>query len=1090
MDHLLFEYSDSDQNLTVFLNCSSLIPNLHDIGCLFDITKLSWYYWFDNYSLPGACQSFVTLPMIQTVVELLMSGGISFDDALQEGFSVRWTVGSGWCRDCMDSGGFCGYDSDDDRPCFCPNGLGNGSCPRGDRPDYCGHPGFNLTCDDDIKFMIQIDNTEYQVKGVNYSNSLLTIVNQVYVGQSCPKPDENTTMDHLLFEYSDSDQNLTVFLNCSSLIPNLHDIGCLFDITKLSWYYWFDNYSLPGACQSFVTLPMIQTVVELLMSGGISFDDALQEGFSVRWTVGSGWCRDCMDSGGFCGYDSDDDRPCFCPNGLGNGSCPRGSAAVTGGLILACLLSFLYLSQHEKLPNSIFFWRKRSENSQNIKAFLERHGSLAPKRYSYNDVKRITRKFHEKLGQGGYGTVFKGSLMDGRLVAVKILSDSKGDGEEFINEVASIGRTSHVNIVSLLGFCSEGSKRALIYEYMPNGSLDKYIYSEKSILGLEILYQIAIGVAQGLEYLHRGCNTRIVHFDIKPHNIILDQEFCPKISDFGLAKLCPAKISMLSMADPRGTIGFIAPEVFSRNFGVVSSKSDVYSYGMMVLEMVGGRKNLDVGVGKTSEIYFPHWVYKHMEQDGYLQAYGVTVETEEIARKMILVGLWCIQTKPETRPSMSKVVDMLQGSLSDLQMPPNPVLSVTQVLNVPNSELNQNDNDADNEVESSDDEIVESDHGKEDNVEEDECSQGDSQGDNKGVEELDDNGIHFSEESSENDDLFDAGCKLLIWKKSNNAQDIEVFLETCGSLAPKRYRYMDIKKITKNFHDKLGQGGYGSVFKGSLDDGRLVAVKILSDSKGNGEEFVNEVASIGRTSHVNIVSLLGFCSEGSKRALIYEFMPNGSLEKYIYSEKLTSLGLEKLYQIAVGIARGLEYLHRGCNTRIVHFDIKPHNILLDEEVCPKISDFGLAKLCPTKDSTLSLSDARGTIGYIAPEVFSRNFGVVSSKSDVYSYGMMVLEMVGGRKNMDAGVGNTSEIYFPHWIYEHLDQDGDLQAFGVTCEMEEIARKMILVGLWCIQTMPGNRPSMSKVLDMFQGSVNDLQMPPKPCTSSSESSLLN
>ncbi|XP_073110317.1 LEAF RUST 10 DISEASE-RESISTANCEUS RECEPTOR-LIKE PROTEIN KINASE-like 2.4 isoform X1 [Elaeis guineensis] len=559
------------------------------------------------------------------------------------------------------------------------------------RPDYCGHPGYNLTCDDKF-IMIQIDNIEYQVKGVDYSNSLLTIVNQKYVGQSCPKPDENTTLDHLLFEYSDRDQNLTVFLNCNSLIPNLHDIGCLsvFDHkTRLYWYYWFDNYSLPGVCQSFVTLPMNQTVVELLMSGGMSFDDALQEGFSVRWTVGSGWCKGCMDSGGFCGYDLDDDQPCFCPNGLCNGTCSKGSksskkriiigsAAVTGGLLLACLLSFLYLYQHEKLPNSIFFWRRKSDNSQHIKAFLERYGSLAPKKYRYKDVKRITRKFHEKLGQGGYGTVFKGSLMDGRLVAVKILSDSKGDGEEFINEVASIGRTSHVNIVSLLGFSSEGSKRALIYEYMPNGSLDKYIYSEKSILGLEILYQIAIGVAQGLEYLHRGCNTRIVHFDIKPHNILLDQEFCPKISDFGLAKLCPPKISILSMADPRGTIGFIAPEVFSRNFGVVSSKSDVYSYGMMVLEMVGGRKNLDVGAGKTSEIYFPHWIYKHIERDGNLQAYGVTAETEEIARKMILVGLWCIQTQPESRPSMSKVVDMLQGSLSDLQVPPDPVLSSPQ----------------------------------------------------------------------------------------------------------------------------------------------------------------------------------------------------------------------------------------------------------------------------------------------------------------------------------------------------------------------------------------------------------------------------
>lgn len=226
--------------------------------------------------------------------------------------------------------------------------------------------------------------------------------------------------------------------------------------------------------------------------------------------------------------------------------------------------------------------------------------------------------------------------------------------------------------------------------------------------------------------------------------------------------------------------------------------------------------------------------------------------------------------------------------------------------------------------------------------------------------------------------------------------------------------------MTNSFRDKLGQGGFGGVYKGKLLDGRPVAVKVLNESKGNGEEFINEVASISRTSHVNIVTLLGFCLEGQKRALIYEFMPNGSLEKFIQDgnlEKTNShLGWEKLFQIAIRIARGLEYLHRGCNTRIVHSDIKPHNILLDEDFCPKISDFGLAKLCIRNESKISMTGARGTIGYIAPEVFSRNFGGVSHKSDVYSYGMMILEMNGGRNNNDVGVSQTSEMYFPHWIY--------------------------------------------------------------------------
>ncbi|KAJ0095178.1 hypothetical protein Patl1_15030 [Pistacia atlantica] len=299
-----------------------------------------------------------------------------------------------------------------------------------------------------------------------------------------------------------------------------------------------------------------------------------------------------------------------------------------------------------------------------------------------------------------------------------------------------------------------------------------------------------------------------------------------------------------------------------------------------------------------------------------------------------------------------------------------------------------------------------------------------------------------------------------------------------------RYSYSDVKKMTNSFGHKLGQGGYGGVYKGRLPDGRYVAVKNLIDSKGNGEEFINEVASISRTSHVNIVTLLGFCFEGRTRALIYEFMSNGSLDKFIDEKNplkvAHQLKWRTLYQIVVGIARGLEYLHRGCNIRILHFDIKPHNILLDENFCPKISDFGLAKICPQKESIVSMTGARGTIGYIAPEVFSRNFGVVSYKSDVYSYGMMVIEMTGGRQNNNVRVDNSSELYFLQWIYERLEVGEELGLLGISNEEDkECVRKMIIVSLWCIQTNPSDRPTMSRAVEMLEGSINSLQIPPKP-----------
>ncbi|RVW37219.1 Rust resistance kinase Lr10 [Vitis vinifera] len=271
-----------------------------------------------------------------------------------------------------------------------------------------------------------------------------------------------------------------------------------------------------------------------------------------------------------------------------------------------------------------------------------------------------------------------------------------------------------------------------------------------------------------------------------------------------------------------------------------------------------------------------------------------------------------------------------------------------------------------------------------------------------------------------------------------NTRKIEKFLEDYKALNPSRYSYVDIKKITNHFKDKLGQGGYGSVYKGKLSNEVLVAVKILNDSKGNGEEFINEVGTMSRIHHVNVVRLVGFCADGVKRALIYEFLPNESLEKFIFPTpvKNHSLGWEKLQDIAMGIAKGIEYLHQ----------------------------------------------ARGTMGYIAPEVISRNFGNVSYKSDVYSFGMLLLEMVGGRKNIDVTVENTSQVYFPEWVYTQLDQREEVH---IRIEKEgdtKIAKKLTIVGLWCIQWYPIDRPSMKVVVQMLEGTGDNLTMPPNPFAS--------
>ncbi|XP_062120195.1 rust resistance kinase Lr10-like [Humulus lupulus] len=288
--------------------------------------------------------------------------------------------------------------------------------------------------------------------------------------------------------------------------------------------------------------------------------------------------------------------------------------------------------------------------------------------------------------------------------------------------------------------------------------------------------------------------------------------------------------------------------------------------------------------------------------------------------------------------------------------------------------------------------------------------------------------------------------------------------------------------MTQNFKNKLGEGGYGSVFRGKLRSGHIVAVKILSKSKGNGQDFINEIATIGRIHHVNVIHLIGFCVHSSKHALVYDFMANGSLEKYIFSQEgINFLSCKKFFDISIGVARGIEYMHQGCDMQILHFDIKPHNILLDENFIPKVSDFGLARLCPLDNNNVSLTAARGTLGYIAPELFYKNIGGVSNKADVYSFGMLLMEMASRRKNCKSATGNSSKVYFPSWVHDQLSQEKNVEVVKTYIDEADstITMKMIIVALWCIQLKPSDRPTMDKVIEMLEGEVESLQIPPKP-----------
>ncbi|KAG2626802.1 hypothetical protein PVAP13_3KG135800 [Panicum virgatum] len=308
---------------------------------------------------------------------------------------------------------------------------------------------------------------------------------------------------------------------------------------------------------------------------------------------------------------------------------------------------------------------------------------------------------------------------------------------------------------------------------------------------------------------------------------------------------------------------------------------------------------------------------------------------------------------------------------------------------------------------------------------------------------------------------------LVMWRNKMK-QSLSISDDAQGGNGIVAFRYIDLQKATKNFSERIGGGGFGSVFRGLLTDSTAIAVKRLDGVRQGEKQIRAEVSSIGIIQHINLVKLIGFCSERDMRLLVYEHMPNHSLDAHLFHSHSMVLNWSTRYQIALGVARGLAYLHESCRDCIIHCDIKPENILLDASFIPKIADFGMAKFLG-RDFSKVLTTVRGTIGYLAPEWIS---GVaITTKVDVYSYGMMLIEMISGKRNSSCN-GNTSDEveYFPVEVASKL-AIGDV---GSLLDAERVCK----VACWCIQDNESNRPTMGVVVQILEGLL-EIDMPPMP-----------
>ncbi|KAI4335773.1 hypothetical protein L6164_014384 [Bauhinia variegata] len=369
--------------------------------------------------------------------------------------------------------------------------------------------------------------------------------------------------------------------------------------------------------------------------------------------------------------------------------------------VILAIFSFILIRLRYNRRRRVVESQLRSEGRElRIEYSFLRKIAGVPIKFRLKELEEATDGFQALLGKGASASVFKGILSDGTSVAVKRISGEERGEKEFKSEVAAIASVQHVNLVRLIGYCNASAgPRFLVYEYIPNGSLDCWIFptedsnSQRSrcrggCLSWDLRYRVAIDVARGLSYLHHDCRSRILHLDVKPENILLDENYKAIVSDFGLSKLVGKDESRV-LTTVRGTRGYLAPEWLLEQG--VSEKTDVYSYGMVLLEMIGGRRNVCLvedpkDKSKRKWQYFPKIVNEKVKEGKFMEIVDRRLVEdggvdERKVKRLLYIALWCIQERPRLRPSLALVVEMLEGRVV-VDEPPDTRMILVDLLSV------------------------------------------------------------------------------------------------------------------------------------------------------------------------------------------------------------------------------------------------------------------------------------------------------------------------------------------------------------------------------------------------------------------------
>ncbi|KAI3976730.1 hypothetical protein MKX01_008588 [Papaver californicum] len=598
--------------------------------------------------------------------------------------------------------------------------------------------------------------------------------------------------------------------------------------------------------------------------------------------------------------------------------------------------------------------------------------SIKLQNFTFKELVSITNNFSEecKLDKDWFGHVYRGRLgSTGQVVAVKRLAKSSRHQEniDYVKELQRFSLINHPNLVNLFGYCDKGDDKFLVYELTMFGSLQEHLHdlsSKREPLDWNTRMKIAFGVAKGLEYLHHKAKPNAFHGYMESSNIFLDQGYYPKLALGGYQHIFRGRIMM---AFPTFVYG--APK-FALT-GRLNSKSDIYSFGVVLLELITGKKVFDM-------------THRRKEHTLFQWARGLLQNPQKLTEMVdpLLQGHYPEQSLHNVfilaacmRPLISDIVTEL-SRLASKTYTPIPVL----------------------------------------------------------------------------------------------VQQIEV--GPCTTKQPQAFTFGELTAATDNFKDEsvLGEGGFGRVYKGYLESKRqVVAVKQLHKKFRllRNREFLNEIRILSRLDHHHIINLVGFCTDRDRQLLVYEFMQLGSLKDHLYDlpPNQKPLDWNTRMNIAVGVAKGLEYLHDKVKPAVVHMDLKSSNILLDQCFHPKIG-IGSDKTRISKGGERVEVNPPSYV-YCAPEYGKT--GQLTSKSDVYSFGVVLLELITGQKAVD----KTRPLRYPNLVEWVRAQLYDRRNFLITVDPvlqgqypKGKLQQALSIASMCLQEESTMRPRMRDVVTLL------------------------